>query len=76
MIVLVLLPRFVVRRFERNKDAKEFLYLPDNPQEKKFSEEIDHFKQGLERRRILYNGCYSGIHVYILRLYQDKEGQD
>jgi hypothetical protein len=61
---------------ERNKDAKEFLYLPDNPQEKKFCEETDPFKQGFEGRCILYNGCYSGIHVYILRLHQNKEGQD
>ena len=76
MIVLVIHSRCVVRMRERNKDAKEFLYLPDNPQEKKFSDEIDPFKQGLEGHRILCHGCYSGVHVYVLRLHQDEEGQD
>ena len=36
VIMLVIRSQFVSRVLERNKDAKEFLYLPDDPQENKF----------------------------------------
>lgn len=70
MIVVVLLPWFVSRIPERNKDAKNVLYLPDNPQEKKFCQKSYSFKQVFESVAF----CLMAVILASMHIYYDYIG--